>query len=125
MRQTHRLLIIDDSREIVSALKAFFERKYEVITAHDGIEGLLVLEQNENFIDLVISDLLMPELNGFGLISIVKRKYPRIPIIAITGWKGNIEATGVSLCADQILEKPFSLLDLDKSIEKVLSAISS
>ena len=64
MRQTHRILIIDDSKEIVTALKAFLERKYEVITAYDGIEGLLALEQNKNSIDLVISDLLMPELDG-------------------------------------------------------------
>jgi len=125
MGQTHRILIIDDSKEIVTALKAFFERKYEVITASDGIEGLLALEQNRNSIDLVISDLLMPELDGFGLISILNKKYPGVPVIAITGWRGNIEATGVQLHADQIFEKPFSLLDLDKSIKKLLSAGSS
>lgn len=124
MRQAYRILIIDDSREIVTALKAFFERKYDVITANDGIEGLLALEQNENSIDLVISDLLMPELDGFGFISILKKKYPVVPVIAITGWRGNIEATGRQLRADQIFEKPFSLIDLDKSIEKLLSARS-
>jgi DNA-binding response OmpR family regulator len=125
MGQTHRILIIDDNKEIVTALKAFFERKYAVLTANDGIEGLLALEQNENSIDLVISDLLMPELDGFGVISILKKKYPGVPVIAITGWKGNIEAAGAQLCADQIFEKPFNLLDLDKSIEKLLSASSS
>jgi len=73
MRQTQRILIIDDSKEIVTALKAFFERKYEVITASDGIEGLLALEQNRNSIDPVISDLLMPELDGLRVISHLKK----------------------------------------------------
>lgn len=121
MGKKPRVLIIDDSKEVVAALKAFFERKYEVITAYDGFEGLQAFEQNENSIDLVISDLLMPELSGFGLISILKKKYPGIPVIAITGWRGNVEASGTKLYADQVFEKPFSLVDIGKSVEKLLS----
>jgi DNA-binding NtrC family response regulator len=122
MEKKHRVLIIDDSKEVVAALRAFFERKYEVITAHDGFEGLQAFEQNENGIDLVISDLLMPEMSGFGLISILKKKYPGIPVIAITGWRGNLEAMGTKLYADQVFEKPFNVLDLGKSVETLLSS---
>jgi DNA-binding response OmpR family regulator len=121
MQQKHRVLIIDDSKEIVAVLKVFFEREYEVLTAYDGFEGLQAFEQNENAIDLVITDLLMPELSGFGLISILKKKYPGIPIIAITGWRGNVEASGSKLFADQVFEKPFSVLDLGKSVAMLLS----
>lgn len=121
MGQKHRVLIIDDSKEIVAALKAFFERKYEVFTAYGGFEALHVFEQNENSIDLVISDLLMPDLSGFGLISILKKKYPGIPVIAITGWRGNVEVCGTKLYADQVFEKPFSVIELDKSVALLLS----
>ena len=122
MGKPHRILIIDDSKAIVEALKSFFERKYETLTAYNGFDGLQTFEQYENGIDLVITDLLMPELSGFGLISILKKKYPEVPIIAITGWRGNVEASGTKLNADQIFEKPFQLSELDKSVSKLLTS---
>ena len=121
MGQKPRILIIDDSREIVVALKAYFENKYEVLTAHDGFEGLQAFEKNENSIDLVISDLVMPQLSGVGVISILKMKYPGIPIVAITGWRGDIESKGAKIDADQLFEKPFEISDLDKSVSELLT----
>jgi len=121
MGKRHRILIIDDSKEIVAALKEFFERKYETLTAYDGFAGLQIVEEYENGIDLVITDLLMPELSGVGVISILKKKYPGIPIIAITAWKGDIEGTGKKIEADQILEKPFQIPELEKSVLKLLA----
>jgi DNA-binding response OmpR family regulator len=122
MGKPHRILIIDDSKAIVEALKSFFERKYETLTAHNGFDGLQAFEQYENGIDLVITDLLMPELSGFGLISILKKKYPEVPIIAITGWRGNVEASGTIFYADPVFEKPFQLSELDKSVSKLLTS---
>jgi DNA-binding response OmpR family regulator len=121
MEQRHRILIIDDSTEIVAALKAFFERSYEVLTAHDGFEGLQAFEQHETGISLVVTDVMMPELSGVGVISILRKKYPGVPIIAITGWRGEIDATGNKLDADQVLEKPFQLQELDRSIARLLT----
>jgi len=122
MGKRHRILIIDDSKEIVAALKEFFDRKYETLTAFDGFEGLQLFEEYENSIDLVITDLLMPELSGFGVISILKKKYPGVSIIAITGWRGNVEASGIKLYADQVFEKPFQISELDKSVSKLLTS---
>jgi DNA-binding response OmpR family regulator len=121
MGRRHRILIIDDSKEIVAVLKEFFERKYETLTAYDGFEGLQLFEEYENSIDLVITDLLMPELSGFGMISILKRKYPGIPIIVITGYRGNVEGLGIKLEADQVIEKPFRISELDKLVSKLLT----
>lgn len=124
MVERHRLLIIEDSKEVVAGLEAFFEQKYEVITAYDGLEGLKVFEENENGIDLVISDLIMPRMSGVELLSIIRRKHPEIPVIAITGYKNNGVTSGVELYADKILEKPFDILDLDKAVEMLLSGHS-
>jgi DNA-binding response OmpR family regulator len=121
MGRRHWILIIDDSKEIVAVLKEFFERKYETLTAYDGFEGLQLFEEYENSIDLVITDLLMPELSGFGMISILKRKYPGIPIIVITGYRGNVEGLGIKLEADQVIEKPFRISELDKLVSKLLT----
>ena len=117
----YRILIIDDNKEIVSALKAYFERSYEILTAQDGFEGLQAFEDHGNGIDLVITDLLMPDLSGVGVISVVRKKYPGIPIIAITAWKGDVESTGKKIDADLILEKPFQIPELEKSVTKLLT----
>jgi DNA-binding NtrC family response regulator len=120
MAQKHRILIIDDSKEIVAALKAFFQRKYQILTAYNGFDGLQSFEEYENSIDLVITDLVMPELSGVAVISILKKKYPEIPIIAITGWSMDLAATRTKIGADHVLEKPFEISDLDKLVSKLL-----
>lgn len=125
MKRKHRLLLIDDSREILETLEAFLKRKYEITTAGNGFDGLEILEQNENSIDLVITDLMMPELNGVGVISILKKKYPGMPVIAITGWRGQIEASGNKIEADRLLEKPFDFGILDRTISELLAAKSN
>jgi len=120
MEKKHRILIIDDNKEIVKTLKAYLERSYEILTAHDGFEGLHAFEEHENSIDLVITDLLMPDLSGVGVISILRKKYPGIPIIAITGWRGDAEASGKKIDADLVLDKPFKIPELEKSVLKLL-----
>jgi DNA-binding response OmpR family regulator len=121
MGKRHRILIIDDNKEIVTALKAYLERGYEILTAHDGFEGLQAFEEYENRIDLVITDLMMPDLSGVGVISILRKKYPGVPIIAITAWKGDVESTGKKIDADLVFEKPFQVSDLEKSVLKLLT----
>ena len=121
MGKKYRILIIDDNKEIVEALKAFFDPRYEVLTAYNGFDGLQFFEQYGNKIDLVITDLMMPELSGIGVISILKKKYPEVPIIAITAWRGDIEDTGKKIEADLILEKPFQISDLEKNALELLS----
>ena len=86
MEKKYRLLVIDDSEETVAGLEHFFSKKYEVFTAADGMEGLKFFETEEKGFDLVITDLVMPFISGVGVISIIKKKYPGTPVIAITGW---------------------------------------
>jgi DNA-binding NtrC family response regulator len=86
MEEKAKMLVIDDSRDTVDGLYSFFSQKYEVFTALDGLEGLKLFETEENGFDIVITDLVMPYISGVGVISIVKKKYPGTPVIAITGW---------------------------------------
>ena len=64
------------TKKSLRLVKAYLERSYEILTAHDGFEGLHAFEEHENSIDLVITDLLMPDLSGVGVISILRETYP-------------------------------------------------
>ena len=121
MADKPKILVIDDSKETVAGLQSFFTTKYQVLTAENGLDGLKHFEEDDNGIDLVITDLVMPDISGVGVISIVKKKYPGIPVIAITGWGEHPEALATEADADLVLEKPFELTELDKHVTDMLA----
>ena len=121
MGEKHKILVIDDSKETVAGLHSFFANKYDVLTAENGLDGLKHFEDSDPDIDLVITDLVMPDISGVGVISIVKKKYPGVPVIAITGWGEHPEALATEADADLVMEKPFELDELDKHVSEMLS----
>lgn len=121
MIKKQKLLVIDDSKETVAGLNSFLSQKYDVLTAYNGLDGLKVFETNEASIDLVITDLVMPEISGVGVISIIKKKYPGTPVIAITGWGEHPGALATEAEADVVLDKPFELVDLDRHVAELLA----
>jgi DNA-binding response OmpR family regulator len=122
MAKKHKLLVIDDSKETVAGLYSFLSQKYDVITAYNGLDGLKAFETNEAEIDLVITDLVMPEISGVGVISIIKKKYPGTPVIAITGWGEHPGALATEAEADLVLDKPFELADLEGHVIELLAS---
>ena len=102
-------------------MNSFLSQKYEVITAYNGLDGLKAFEMNEGTIDLVITDLVMPEISGVGVISIIKKKYPGTPVIAITGWGEHPGALATEADADLVLDKPFELMDLERHVAELLA----
>jgi len=121
MDKKYRLLVVDDSEETVAGLKHFFSKNYEVYTAADGMEGLKLFEDEKEGFDLVITDLVMPYISGVGVISIIKKKYPGIPVIAITGWGEHPGALATEAQADIVLEKPIELPELDQLVKDLLA----
>jgi CheY-like chemotaxis protein len=83
-RTHHRLLFVDDD-DVVRKLTpvVLSSQGYEVCCAGDGLEALQLMK--EFLPELVISDLRMPRMSGFEFLSIVRRKYPQMPVIAISG----------------------------------------
>jgi DNA-binding NtrC family response regulator len=122
MKTPVKILIIDDNKEIINVLYNFLSnRHYNVSTAINGLDGLKLIEADNISFDLVITDLVMPNISGAAIITIVKKRYPAIPIIAITGWGEHPEAMAAEAQADIILEKPFDLSELEKTIKKLLT----
>ena len=79
-----RILIIDDEPQIRSMLTLMLERDgFEVVEAPDGVEGIKVYRQNPA--DLIITDLIMPNKDGIGMIIELKKEFPDVKIIAMSG----------------------------------------
>ena len=79
-----RILIIDDESQIRSMLRLMLERVgYEVVEAPDGVEG--IRKYREKPADLIITDLIMPNKDGIGMIIDLKKEFPNIKIIAMSG----------------------------------------
>ena len=123
MKKTFKLLIIDDNKEILDALCEFLsKKKYDITSANNGLEGLKYLEKEGQGFDAVITDLIMPDISGVALISIIKKRFPDTLVIAITGWGEHPEALATEAEADHVMEKPFELSELEKSLKKLLSS---
>ena len=123
MDQPLKILIIDDDEHVLATLYDFFsDKEYGVTSASHGLDGLKFLESNKQGFDLVITDLVMPQLSGIGLISISKKKFPDTPVIAITGWGEYPGAYATESQADKVLSKPFELSELDNAISELISS---
>ena len=121
MKKKNQLLLVDDSTEIVDALKSFLSRKYIVHTASNGLDALKVFERNKRELELVITDMVMPDLSGAALISMIRAKSPGTPIIAITGWGHYPSQLATEAQANMVFQKPFDLADLDQAVSSFLS----
>ena len=97
-----RILIVDDEPAILETSSAVLGTKgYEVRTAADGFQALA--ELTRSLPDLIISDLRMPNMSGFELLSVIRRRFPHIPVIAISGEYNGIVPAG--LIADAFFTK--------------------
>ena len=78
------LLVEDEERYREHIARVLTKAGYEVLQAADGLEALSTLEKSK--IDLVISDILMPALNGYALVARLRAKWPAMPVILTTGF---------------------------------------
>jgi len=90
----YRILVVDDEPSIRQISEVLLVKKgYEVRTAGDGFEALVELRRA--LPDVIISDLTMPNMSGFELLSIVRRRFPQIPIIVISAAYTGLAPGGV------------------------------
>lgn len=116
------ILITDDEVNIVSGLKyAFEDEGYTVLSANNGLEAWHLV--NTNAVDLVITDLRMPEMDGYELLRKISASYPMLPIIVLTG-HGTIE-TAVETMRDGAVDFFTKPVDLDKLLLVVKKSIKN
>jgi CheY-like chemotaxis protein len=118
----YRVLVVDDDPTFRETMKALLEsREYEVLGAEDGFAGLAALR--DSLPDVILSDLKMPNMNGFEYLSIVRHRFPRLPVIAISG---EFKGLGVpeSVLADAYFEKgSYSSAELFARISALLDEL--
>src|SRR6476620_1577710 len=115
------ILLVDDNEEILEFLEEELNEKYILLKASNGKEAISLLE-NETA-HLIISDVMMPEMDGFEFCRIIKSdvEFSHIPIILLTA-KNTLQAKieGLELGADAYIEKPFSPNHLQAQIANLL-----
>ena len=107
------ILVIEDDDRVRTLLRDILVfGGYRVVEAADGRSGMRYLQEGE-LIDLVLTDLGMPEMNGWEVARITKQKVPHLPVILITGWRLSLDEKKVKESGiDWIIGKPFQVDDI-------------
>ena len=119
---TGRVLLVEDEVEVRQfAVRALKRQGYQVLEAADGVEALAVMEANQGTVDIVVSDVVMPEMDGPTLFKELRRRNPSIKVIFVSGYPN--EAFRESLGTDDFafLPKPFSLPQLAQKVKEELA----
>ena len=114
-----KVLIVEDDTILSDTIKQCIEKKYNVEQAYDGYEGYMFAK--ENIYDVIILDLMMPEMNGYELIKSLREAKYEIPILIITA-KEDIEdkKQGFTLGADDYMVKPINIDELILRVKSLL-----
>lgn len=116
-----RLLVVEDNEELLQLMQRLLGREYRVFTARNGKEGIAIAEKEE--IDLIVSDVMMPEMDGNELCRYIKNKFElcHIPVLLLTAKQSEEDKiAGYESGADGYLTKPFGLSLLHARIKSLL-----
>ncbi len=119
-----RILAVDDEPNIVRLIQVNLERQgYQVETANNGAQALAKIKANRP--DLVVSDVMMPEMDGFELLANIRRDptLMDLPVIMLTAKAQDRDVmTGYQTGADMYLTKPFNPQELLQFVKRILSS---
>ena len=115
------ILVVDDESRMRKLIKDFLKVKgYEILEAADGEEALRVFEEQENKINLILLDVMMPKLDGWSVLRQI-RQVSNIPIVMLTArGEEQDELFGFELGVDEYISKPFSPKILVARVEAIL-----
>lgn len=120
LHKKHSILLVEDEENLQEALRLNLELEgYEVTTCADGLEALKILSQ-EHF-DLMVLDVMLPELDGISVCESVRLKQNPIPILILSAKNSSADRVlGLKMGADDYLNKPFNLEELLLRVEKLI-----
>lgn len=116
-----RILVVED----VAAVREFVRRAltnegHHVAAAEDGLKGLAMLASGD--FDLLLTDIVMPGLDGIALALKVAKEYPNVRILLMTGYAAERQrAHNLDALIHRVIPKPFSLQEICRAVNEVLS----
>ncbi|MDA8139879.1 MAG: PAS domain S-box protein [Desulfobacteraceae bacterium] len=118
------LLFVDDEKGIVEVGCLLLQRLgYKVIVAHDGEQAVEIYRQQQDKIDLVIVDMIMPGMSGSDTFSALRAINPKVKIILSSGYSVNGQARSIlDKGCNGFIQKPFSMQDISSKLREVLSS---
>ena len=119
---SYKLLVVEDNVELLMLMQQLLRHNYRVYTAQNGREALQVVHSTD--LDLIISDVMMPEMNGYELTEAVKsdQDYSHLPIILLTAKIQDTDREeALKVGADDYIAKPFRLSDLQLRIDNIIA----
>jgi DNA-binding response OmpR family regulator len=119
--QVARILIAEDSEEVRAFVARALTRDGHVVdTVEDGMKALEALA--EDSYDLIIADIVMPELDGISLALMVAKEKPELPILLMTGYAAERDrAHNLDALIQDVIVKPFTLKDICDAARRVLT----
>lgn len=119
---SEHILVVDDEPELLALTAEVLQLNgYQVSVANNGEEALRVLEKQH--IDLMLSDVIMPQMNGYELASLVSERYPQVKVQLISGFADNINNSKVDFHLKQnMLYKPVSSIELLKKLRALFES---
>ena len=116
------ILVVDDELRMRKLIKDFLKQKnYNILEANDGEEALSVFQENQERIQLVLLDVMMPKLDGWSVLRQIRQMDKKIPVIMLTARaEEQDELFGFELGADEYISKPFSPKILVARVEAIL-----
>ena len=123
---TKTILIVDDEVRMRKLLKDFLlQKNYQILEAEDGEKALQVYKENQNKINLILLDVMMPKLDGWSVLRQIRQEDKSIPIIMLTARsEEQDELFGFELGVDEYVTKPFRPKVLVARVEAMLKRTS-
>ncbi len=120
------VLIVEDEEELLSLVARLFDPgTYEIFRARNGIEALAVFHDRRDAIDLVVTDLGLPQLGGADVIAEIRASKPDVKIVGFSGYSGReVRELALKAGADMFCEKPFAAGEFLASVRSLLGRTS-
>ncbi len=121
--QREHILLVDDEPQVVTLVREMLVREgYTVSGAADGEEALQFAGNRENRIDMLLTDIVMPQLNGRELADRLKRMRPGLKVLYMSGFmkEAILKYYGISITGIPFLQKPFTRETLARKVREVL-----
>lgn len=118
------ILVVENGDMLRPLLCEILKREgYRILEAKDGNEALLLWDRNLGAVDVVVTDVVMPNMSGKQLVERLRLSKPEIKVIYISGYQSSVLATGNKFGANAtFLQKPFRPAELSKTVREILAA---